>query len=63
MGVQKYNFHFKGIKCSVWINALCGENFKILIRTEKKLSKQEQQALLSYLEAEGYIYNKDVYLE
>ena len=63
MEIQRYNFQFKGIRCSVWIKALCGEKYEIMFRTEKELSKSDQQALLSYLENEGYIYRNDITLE
>lgn len=63
MEVQKYNFRFKGIKCSVWIKALRGEKYQIMLRTEEKLSDVDQKALLMYLEEEGYIYKSDITLE
>ena len=63
MEVQRYNFLFKGIKCSVWIKALLGENYQILLRTDKKLNETDKQALLMYLEEEGYIYTSDITLE
>lgn len=63
MEVQRYNFLFKGIKCSVWIKALYGEKYQILLRSEKKLNTIEQKTLLQYLEDEGYMHEGEIILE
>lgn len=57
MEVQKYNLRFNGNECSVWIKPLKGERYQLLIKTQKKLTNEEQQKFLQYLEAEGYIQN------
>lgn len=60
MNVQRYNFCFKGINCSVWIKALVAERYEILIRSDKPLTEQDKKALKMYLLEEGYIYSEDI---
>jgi len=55
MASLRYNLLFKGIRCSIWIKSSNGERYQILIRTNKKLSLNEQAALQNYLVQEGYI--------
>lgn len=57
MNVQRYNFLFKGIQCSVWIKALLGEKYEILIRSNQPLNELDREALKNYLFDEGYIHD------
>lgn len=60
MNVQRYNITFKGIQCSVWIKALVGEKYEILIRSKHPLSECDRKALRAYLFEEGYIHDDNI---
>ena len=55
MEIYTVNLVFKGIKVSVSIKPVCGEEYEMLIRSKNKLEKNFRNALIHYLNTEGYM--------
>ncbi len=55
MGIYTVHLLFKGIKVSVSIKPVRGEEYHVLIKSKEKLDESYQKALAKYLETEGYV--------
>lgn len=50
------NIVFKGISCKIKIVSYPGEEYRVLVKSNMRMSDQDLQALHEYMKAEGFYF-------